>query len=84
MNKEILKNYTASKYFKIFFAAVPCKNQCNTFYIFMYIYTFSRKQDYVMYMSYGLVGGGGIVRYHDDGSKKLNACILFLSHMVYL
>jgi hypothetical protein len=24
------------------------------------------------------------VRYHDDGSKKLNACILFLSHMVYL
>jgi hypothetical protein len=25
-----------------------------------------------------------IVRYHDDGSKKLNACILSLSHMVYL
>jgi hypothetical protein len=24
------------------------------------------------------------VRYHDDGSKKLNACILSLSHMVYL
>ncbi len=25
-----------------------------------------------------------IVRYHDDGSKELNACILLLSHMVYL
>jgi hypothetical protein len=25
-----------------------------------------------------------IVRYHDDGSKNLNACILLLSHMVYL
>jgi hypothetical protein len=24
------------------------------------------------------------VRYHDDGSKKLNACIWSLSHMVYL
>ncbi len=24
------------------------------------------------------------VRYHDDGSKKLNTCILLLSHMVYL
>ncbi len=24
------------------------------------------------------------VRYHDDGSKELNACILLLSHMVYL
>ncbi len=24
-----------------------------------------------------------IVLYHDDGSKKLNACILSLSHMVY-
>jgi hypothetical protein len=24
------------------------------------------------------------VRDHDDGSKKLNACILSLSHMVYL
>ncbi len=36
--------------------------------------------------------GGGLglgdldlpVRYHDDGSKKLNACISLLSHMVYL
>jgi hypothetical protein len=25
-----------------------------------------------------------IVRYHDDGSKKLNACIRLLLHMVYL
>ncbi len=24
------------------------------------------------------------VRYHDDESKKLNACISLLSHMVYL
>ncbi len=24
------------------------------------------------------------VRYHNDGSNKLNACISFLSHMVYL
>jgi hypothetical protein len=24
------------------------------------------------------------VRYHDDGSKELNACIRFLFHMVYL
>jgi hypothetical protein len=24
------------------------------------------------------------VRYHDDGSKELNACIRFLLHMVYL
>ncbi len=24
------------------------------------------------------------VRYHNDGSKELNACIRFLSHMVYL
>jgi hypothetical protein len=24
------------------------------------------------------------VRYHDDGSKKLNACIRFFLHMVYL
>jgi hypothetical protein len=24
------------------------------------------------------------VCYHDDGSKKLNACILSLSHMIYL
>ncbi len=27
---------------------------------------------------------GATVRDHDDGSKKLNACILSLSHMVYL
>jgi hypothetical protein len=25
-----------------------------------------------------------IVSYHDDGSKKLNACIRFFLHMVYL
>jgi hypothetical protein len=25
-----------------------------------------------------------IVRYHDDGSKKLNTCIWFFLHMVYL
>jgi hypothetical protein len=25
-----------------------------------------------------------IVRYHSGGSMKLNACILFLAHMVYL
>jgi hypothetical protein len=25
-----------------------------------------------------------IVRYHSGGSMKLNACILFLTHMVYL
>ncbi len=25
-----------------------------------------------------------IVRYHSGGSKKLNACLLFLAHMVYL
>ncbi len=25
-----------------------------------------------------------IVRYHDEGSKELNARILFLAHMVYL
>jgi hypothetical protein len=24
------------------------------------------------------------VRYYDDGSKKLNACIQFFLHMVYL
>ncbi len=24
------------------------------------------------------------VRYHNDGSEKLNACISLLSHMVYL
>jgi hypothetical protein len=24
------------------------------------------------------------VRYHDDGSKELNTCILLLAHMVYL
>jgi hypothetical protein len=24
------------------------------------------------------------VRYHDEGSKELNACILILAHMVYL
>jgi hypothetical protein len=24
------------------------------------------------------------VCYHDEGSKKLNACILLLAHMVYL
>jgi hypothetical protein len=29
-------------------------------------------------------GRGNTVHYHDDGSKKLNACILLLSHMVYL
>ncbi len=25
-----------------------------------------------------------LVRYHDDGSKELNACIRFFLHMVYL
>jgi hypothetical protein len=25
-----------------------------------------------------------VVRYHSGGSMKLNACILFLAHMVYL
>jgi hypothetical protein len=27
---------------------------------------------------------GRTVRYHIDGSKELNTCILLLSHMVYL
>jgi hypothetical protein len=27
---------------------------------------------------------GTLVRYHSGGSMKLNACILLLSHMVYL
>ncbi len=26
----------------------------------------------------------GVVRYHSEGSMKLNACILFLAHRVYL
>jgi hypothetical protein len=28
--------------------------------------------------------GEGSVRYHSGGFMKLNACILFLAHMVYL
>jgi hypothetical protein len=32
----------------------------------------------------GTLMARGSVRDHDDGSKKLNACILSLSYMVYL
>jgi predicted transcriptional regulator len=34
--------------------------------------------------SYSNITSTKSVRYHDDGSKKLNAHILLLSHMVYL
>ncbi len=29
-------------------------------------------------------GWYGIVSYHNEGSRELNACILILAHMVYL
>jgi hypothetical protein len=46
-------------------------------------YKLSRQNFAKFYFDFKLLKGPS-VRYHFGGSMKLNACILFLAHMVYL
>ncbi len=47
-------------------------------------YAMSLLYDYNINRPEYIEGGGGVVRYHTEGSMKLNARILLLTHMVYL
>jgi hypothetical protein len=49
-----------------------------------HIFAFLKQHENQLIKNVHFSGGFRHVRYHDDWSKKLNACILLLSHMVYL